>query len=658
MDGSIAKVEDKAKFLLLMRERFTESETAECENRQLALDDIKHVTGDGQWPQKIKEERDREGRPCLTINRFPQFVNQVVGDQRQNRPQIHVEPVDSEGDPQTAKILEGLIRNIQYQSVANTVYDMVFAQAVRGGFGFMRVLKEYASDDMFDQNLVIKRIKNPFSVYFDPMAIEYDKSDSSYCFVTEVIRKKEYEQRFPDSQSPHNFEANQVGSSFEGWFTSDHVRIAEYWEKKPVEKTIIQLSNGITMEKSDATPEKLQSMAQMDDGGQVVTPTIVKERVSKSYEILQSIVSGNEILDGPNKWDGKYIPIIPVYGEEIEVDGRTIYQSLIRHAKDSQKMYNYYRSSITESIALTPKAPYLVTPEQIEGFETMWKTANSKSLPYLLYNATGAGVPARQMPAPMPQGAFMEAQAAIDDIKATIGMYDASLGSKSNETSGKAIMLRQREGDVGTFSFIDNLSRSISHLGRILVDLIPKVFDTERLVRSMGKDGSHEKVMINASRLDDGGFPVILNDITVGKYDVAVQTGPSYTTQRHEAAEGILQFMQYNPAQAPLMADLAAKNMNWPDSDEISRRLYKTLPPELKEPKEGEEPPQPPPPPPAVQIEMEKLKLEYAKLELEKEKLQMDMEIERMKIQSDMEIERMKLAESAQRERQTESSYQ
>lgn len=635
---------DKQEFLALVRERYAEAEQALNENHRLALDDIKHINGE-HWPQKIREEREKDGRPCLVINRLPQFVDQVVGDARQNRPQIHVEPVDSESDPQIAKIYSGIIMNIQYQSTAPTTYDMTLEQAVRGGFGFMRVLKQYAGDDEFDQELVIKRIKNPFSVYFDPMAIEYDKSDANYCFVVENIRQKEFKQRFPNATA-HNFEQSQTGSSYDGWFTNDSVRIAEYWERKPVETTIVQLSNGVVVDKSEATPEKLQEMATINEVGIPVIPTILKERISKSYEIYQYILSGNDILDGPNRWDGKYIPIIPVYGKEIEIDGRTIYISLIRYAKDPQKMYDFWRSCVTESIALAPKAPYLVTPEQIEGHEQMWKTANTKSFPYLLYNASGVGIPARQMPAPVPQGAFTEAQVAVDDIKATIGMYDASLGNRSNETSGKAIMMRQREGDVGTFAFIDNLTRSITHLGRILVDLIPKVYDTERIIRIMGENGSYEKIPINTSQLDNSGYPAILNDITVGKYDVTVRTGPSYTTQRQEAAEGILQFMQYNPAQAPLMADLAAKNMNWPDSDEISRRLYKTLPFELKEPKEGEQPPQPPPPNPELMIEMEKLKIEHEKLELEK-----------MKLQVDIEIERMKLAQSAQQYRQAESAY-
>lgn len=616
---------DTAGLLRKARERFQEAETAWSENRKLALDDDKHLNGE-QWPQEVLEER--KGRPCLTINRLPGFVDQVVGDQRQNRPRIKVRPVDDKSDTDTATILEGLIRNIEYTSCADNAYDTAFENAANHGFGYFRILKDYASHDTFDQDLKIARVRNSYSVLFDPQAQEVDYSDARYCFVFETISKDEFKERFPNA-TMHSFEALQTGDLYEGWFLSDSVRIAEYWERIPTEKTIVLLSNGIVMPKDDLTDEKIRDMSVITEMG-VIPPRVVRERIVRTYRVQQYIISGNEILDGPKEWDDECIPIVPVIGKELIVDGKPILRGVIRNAKDSQRMYNYWKSISTETIALAPKAPFIVTPEQIEGHETLWGTAHRKSLPYLLYNHTGAPFPQRQFPATMPQGAFTEAQSAVDDMKATTGIYDASLGNRSNETSGKAIMARQREGDVATFVFIDNLSRAIQHAGRILVRMIPKVYDTERVIRIMNIDGTNKQIPINRPGLDRQGLPVILNDITVGKYDVVVEAGPSYTTQRQEAAESILRFMQASPSQAPLIADLAAKSMDWPYAQEIAVRLKKTLPPGLGEPEEGEQP-QPQKPNPAMMLEQEKLKLEYAKIELEKFKIQAEVEKERLK---------------------------
>lgn len=640
--------EEQLKFMKRVRDRLSEAETGWSDNRTRALDDVKHLDGEGQWPEKIKEERTNDGRPCLFVNRLPGFVDQVVGDERQNRPRIRVKPVDNKSDPEIAKILEGLIRNIEYTSHAEHAYDTAFEHGAGHGFGYFRILKEYAGEDTFEQNLVIRRVKNSFSVYPDPAAQEADYSDMRYCFVTEVITKDDFKARFPNATIPSDFEiSSSTGTQYEGWFLSDKVRIGEYWEREPVKQVIVQLDNGIVMRKEDATPDRLMEMAVIvdpDTGMQAMEtpPSIIKERAVKSWQVTQYIVSGYEVLEGPIKWDGQYIPIIPVLGKELVVDGKTIYRGVIRNAKDSQRAYNYWRSMATETVALQPRAPYLATTQQVAGYEDIWKNANRKSYSYLPYNSTGDPIPQRQFPASIPQGAFTEAQVAVDDMKATTGIYDASLGNRSNETSGKAIIARQREGDVGTFPFHDNLSRAIQHGGRILVEMIPKTYDTARVERIRNEDGTDKLIPINQGGIGKDGIPFILNDITVGKYDVVVEAGPSYSTQRQEAAESIVAFMQALPGQAPLMADIAAKNMDWPEADKIAQRLRKTLPQGIAEPEEGEgqPPPQDQPPNPAMELEAEKIKLEYAKLENEKMKL----ELERFRIEADLERERMRFA--------------
>lgn len=597
--------EDKD-FIPTALERWKVSSSAESENRELAMEDLRFIHGD-QWPEKIKREREAEGRPCLTINRLPGFIDQVVGDQRQNRPRIKVRPVDSKSDVKLAEIIEGLVRNIEYCSNAETTYDLSFEHAVSGGFGYLRILKKYADDDTFEQDIFIKGIKNPFSVYFDPECQEPDYSDARFAFICEDIPVEEFERRYPKKKDAAG-DFNHGTGDFLSWNTEDKRRVAEYWYKKPAKKTIVLLSNGVVMDEKDATPEKLMEA------------TIVRRREVKTQEVYQCIINDTEILDGPHKWDGKYIPIVPVLGKEVWVDGRRVLRGLIRHAKDSQRMYNYWRTVVTELIALAPKAPWLVTPEQIKGHEPMWGTAHMKTYPYLLWNdeKTGTPPPNRIFPAAMPQGAFTEAQVAVDDMKACTGIYDASLGARGNETSGKAIIARQREGDVATFAFIDNLSRAIRQTGRVILDLIPKVYDTERIVRIRNIDDTERFVPVNKQIVKDWEV-YLLNDITVGKYDVVVEAGPSYSTQRAEAAEAGIQLMQALPNQAPMIADLVVKNMDVAGASEIAERLQKLLPPGLAPVEEGKDQPpaQPPQPSPQEQLEVKKLGLENRKLDVE-----------------------------------------
>lgn len=631
--------QEKMEFMKKVRDRFTEAETAWRLNYENGLDDIRNLNGE-QWPDRVKAEREADGRPCEVVNRLAGFVDQVVGDQRQNKPRITVIPVDQQGDPDIAKIFQGLIKNIENTSDADFAYDTALEHSAGSGIGWIRVLKDYSDSDSFTQDISISRVKNQFSVYMDPLSMQPDGSDARYCFVLEVISKDDHKARFPNAKSMSDAEmAQSTGMGYEGWFMDDKVRIAEYWERNVIERPIVLLSNGITMEKDKATPEALMQMAQ----GGIDIPTIVKERISNSYEVKQYAVNGHEVIEGPKKWDGKYIPIIPVYGKELVVDGKMMLRGVIRNAKGPQRMYNYWRNMILETLALQPKAPYLVTTDQVAGFEDIWRNANKKSYPYLPYNRTGDPMPQRNFAAPVPAGAFAEAQIAIDDMKATTGIYDASLGSKSNETSGKAIMVRQKEGDTATYVYIDNLTRAIRHVGRILVDLIPKVYDTARIVRIMNRDNTQENLPINKTVMVDGNV-VIINDLTVGKYDIVIDAGPSYATQRQEAADNTLKFMQMLPQQAPLMADIAVGNMDWLDADKIAKRLKKAVPPQYLDADEGGGQPPEPPPDPKAMVEMEKLKIEQARFELEKWRAEQEIELAKWKAEQDVQLEEAKIA--------------
>jgi hypothetical protein len=559
-------------------EAFKVSSEAEADNRKEALDDLRFARLAEQWPDDVKSQRETEGRPCLTINRLPAFIRQVINDSRQNKPSIRVHPADSIADPKTAEIINGLIRGIEYTSNADVAYDTGLESAVDKSFGYWRVNVKYAHDDSFDKDIVIDAIPNPFSVYGDPYSTKADSSDWNTAFVVDTLTKKQFKAKYKGADTKSwDVEYNDLEAP---WGGDDMIMVAEFWKRTEVPRMIVQLSDGTVID-SDTYKEQKELF-------DMVGLEVTGERQSKTHKVKQYIVSGAEVLE-TNDWAGRYIPIIPVYGEEVNVEGKRILRSLVRDAKDPQRMFNYWRTTSTELVALAPKTPFIGQKGSFNTDANKWATANTKTHAYIEYD--GPTPPQRQPFAGAPAGALQEALNASDDMKAIIGIYDAGLGARSNETSGKAILARQRESDTSTFHFIDNLNRSIRHTGRVLIDLIPHVYNGDRIVRVLGGDDKRtpENVRVNApTQLKDGTEHIY--DLTAGKYDLTVDTGPSYNTQREEAANQMVELLRAFPQAAPFIGDLLAKNLDWPGADEIAKRLEMMLPPEIKN--DGQQDPQ------------------------------------------------------------------
>lgn len=640
-----------------MRAAFDRAVTADKDNRQLALDDVRYVWVEGnQWDTPLRKSRQQEGRPCFEFNKLKPTIKQVLNDQRQNRPQVKIRATE-DGDRDLADIMQGLIRNIEAHSAADVAYDEAFRFAVTGGYGVWRVTTDYEADSAFDQCIKIEPIRNPFTVYFDANAREFDRRDARHVWVTEIIGRDEYRSRYPKAKEV-DWQVGGAGDAFiNDWWMEDSVRIAEHWYKEEIEKEIVQLSDGRVVD-----ADKLVDIADELASGGI---TEVKRRVVKCDRVMVEVCSGTETIEGPTEWAGKYIPIIPVWGELTNVDGRDRYVGLVRNARDAQSLYNFHRSVLVEAIANAPKQPFLATPAMLEGHESQWQRLGVANEPVLLYNPdpnAPGGAPQREAPPDFPTSIANAHALDADDIKAVTGIYDASLGARSNETSGRAIMARQREADVGTFDFIDNLSRAIRYQGEILVDLIPKVYDTERLIRILGEDGKEKYVKLNQTVFDaQSGQLVTINDLSASRYDVAVNVGPSYTTQRMEQAEVLMQLAQ-NPAVGPVVADVIVRSLDMPHGDEVEKRVRKMLLAqgivEHDPEKDGELPPPPPDqgPPPEVmlkQAELEqKMALESRKMENEAVIEGQRIEVEQQKMQLDaakLQLDSQKMALESQR---------
>jgi len=562
--------------------RFKLAEEADSEQRKLEREDVDFRSGK-QWDTADEIQRKADRRPTLTINRLPQFIRQVSNEQRQNRATINVSPVDDKADVETAKIIKGLIRHIEYDSNADVAYDTAHDSATTKGRGYFRIITEYESPESFNQVAKIKRIRNSASVLLDPHAKEPDGSDASWGFVFEDMSMDDFKAQFPEANLSKMEKYEIEGNKMPDWFSDDSCRIAEYFYKEYIPDTLLLLADGSEILLSEAKQEIPERL-------------ISKKRKTTKVKVKWLKINGVEILE-ETYFPCEYIPIIPVYGDEIVQDGKVIFEGIIRHAKDSQRMYNYWASAETEMIALAPKAPYIGVEGQFAGHETSWKTANVKNHAFLQYKPISIG----GQPAPPPQRNAFEAPVsaisnarmlAADDIKSSMGMYDAAIGNQSNETSGIAIARRTSQAQTTNFHLSDNLRRSQRHGGRILVSIIPKIYDTSRVIAILGDDGTKDIVQINQMFNKNGKDQIY--DLGVGKYDVTIDNGPSFMTRRQEAVASMIDFIKVYPAAAQFLGDLLAKNMDWPGAQEISERLKKLVPPEMQDSEQnnGQLPPQ------------------------------------------------------------------
>lgn len=588
-----AAASDDEAVLKEARDRLALCVKHDAENRRESADDHRFAAGE-QWDAADRRMREQvEQRPCLTINKLPAFIHQVVNEQRQNRPSIKVHPVDSGADVETAEVIEGAIKYIEYNSNADAAYDTAVQHATIGGFGYFRLGTDYCDEESFDQDIKLYRVQNPFSVYIDPFAVEADASDMMFAFVTELVPRAEFKQQYPDAQAASADSLSVgMGDTSVVWMSDDSVRVAEYYRIATKKATLCRLNTGQDIFK-DELPNPLPEGI-----------TIDKTRSSEKRTVEWFKITGADVLERtviPCKW----IPVFPVWGDECIVDGRIRRNGMVRWAKDPQRMYNFWMTSATEEVALRPKTPFIGAVGQFDTAKKAWQNANKRSYSFIEYdpidvNGTLAPPPARQQMADVPTGVLAMAMHANDNIKATTGIFDASLGAHGNETSGRAILARQKEGDVSNMHFADNLARAIRHAGRCILSMIPSVYDTQRIMRILGPDQKMDTVPVNAPNVnaepdESGAIKTVLNDLTVGKYDVTISTGPSYTTQRAEAVDAMMQLGQSWPQLWAVAGDKIIRAMDWPDADEIADRVAKTLPPGLNDEEKDQGPQQLPP---------------------------------------------------------------
>jgi hypothetical protein len=556
--------------LTTMRQRLDHVISVDADNRDSYVKCTKISTSNNQWDEEVKKRRG-SNRPALTFNLLNPIVKNIVGDYRQNKLAIKVIPSGGPSTEEIADIWAGIIRNIEVESNAGLAYTNALECAARGGFGYFRILTEYEADDAFNQKLIIQPIANPLTVYYDPSARLITREDAQYCLVTEMIGREEFKSQYPEAEAEGWDIVDMDSDNDAEWANEDDIRLCEYFTKQLVPARLVAFDNGSTVQiENDEEVASLESIGWKP----------IKERKANRINIKWRKCNGSHILE-ERMLKTKYIPIVPVLGEEVNIEGKSCLRGAVYYSVDAQHNYNYERSAAVERSALSAKAPWMVTQKMIELYRDQWDNANTMPQPYLLYR------PDQEMPQgpqriepPSPSMADSNnAQAAAQDVQRTSGVFDAQLGEKSNVISGVGLSEQQSQGATSTFLFVDNLRTSIEYAGRIIIDWGPSIYDRERVVRTIGLEGDSSMQTINQQQPNlMMGVTEVLNDITVGKYDVVVETGPSFASRRREAVDGMMKFVQALPQQGALIADLIAKNSDWPGADECAERLKNALP--------------------------------------------------------------------------------
>jgi hypothetical protein len=594
------------------------------------LDFLSDTPG-AQWDDKEYQSRKQEGRPVITVDQLSQFVHQVTNDIRMNTPTIKTIPHAGGADVDTADVLDGLIKDIEYQSSADEAYDTAASFSVKCSIGFIRVDHEYHDDETFDQRLSIRRVVNPQSILIDPSSIEIDGSDGKFGFVLDTLTVSDFKEKYPNQEVCSFWDEETLTTNRSD---EDEVIVADYYVIEESKKRIAVSEDGEFVDVDDDKKHERER-------------EVTKKRVRRHKLSGKAVLAGNGDDDF---FPGKYIPIIPVYGEEAWRDGKRHLLSLIRKAKSPAAMYNLWKSLETEILMKQPLAPVMAAPGQTESFAADWKDPSKAAvLRYKTKDADGnlAPPPQRLMPPIYPAGFAQASRSSIDDIKGSLGMYNASIGQRSNESSGIAINARKAEGDVATYHYGDNLVKSITQVGRILVSAIPVVYDSKRIVRTIGEEDTPNMVGINGATTDDQERTF---DLTNGSFSVRVITGAPFTTQRQEAAQFLTEMASRQPALMQIAGDILFKNMDFPGAQALAARVKKTIPKELLEGEDGNE--EQVPDPEKLQMQqviqqgqqaIEQLQQEAEALKQQLNNKQVETELKVQSEQNDTELEAVKL---------------
>lgn len=550
------------------------------ENNQHYEIDTKFVYDeDGQWTAQEISEYRQEFKPRMSFNMAPRFILNLQGEFASNTPALQSRALDNSTASQARiDLSEGITRKISFDSRNNIIYQTTFGCALSGGYGAYGT--EVVPETVMSFNLIPRfyLIQDPTTCFWDPSARDPDKGDGALCGRSFTMSKDEFKSRFPDVEAPESYSAaNSFSRSF-SWLTENDIVVVDYYEKEYFKRHIAQLSDGAVMdfdkaeelvERSTNIANKIKKLSENSlepiQSQQIPKLEIVKDGMVDDFKIVFYRAVKGQIIDR-SEWDGKKLPIIFQPGVSRWVDGKEKTISFIHWMKDAQRAYNYSRSEYMYRLKLTRYEPFLLSEGMAQGHEREWKEAH-RARAALFYKEVPSGkIPVRQPPQEVPQSLLAASNQSLSDMQNTTGRFEANLGAQGNETSGVAIQSRQAPGNMNAFQFFENARLAIESGARVISDLLPKLFDTERNVSVQQDNGKIISKTINVKDDDDTSLPL-------EELNIQITVGSSFEQQQAQAVEQLLSLVSALPPLGAVVPDLVVENLNIKNAPQLVKRI-------------------------------------------------------------------------------------
>ena len=570
--------------------RFNRAMEWESVARERFLEDLKFRHGDSdngyQWPGAVKALRDADNRPCLTMNIIRQHNLTISNEARKNKSSVKFKAMGGGATQESANVYRDIMQYIEDKSRAQNIFTQARNFQIDGGIGWFRLVTDYVSADSMNQMPYIYPVRDPLSILVDPDRVQDDYSDINWGFAFDWVPNDQFEEAYPEISELVGDSPLGSGTIYNGWDSKNHKAVCEYFrrvKKKDKLVSFVHLGERHTIRKSKLHPELHE---------EVLKDPLTKIRDVEDATIEWYLIAGQKVID-KTTWLGKFIPLIPIIGEETVIDGVLDRKGHTRAMKDAQRMYNYNASGQVEFGALQGKTPWTAAAKAIEQFEDIWNSANKVNHAVLPYNHTddeGNPIPPPQRTEP-PVGSPLYQQGmdtAFNQMMMTSGQWQNQMGMMGNERTGSAISKRQQQGDTATYHFQDNYEKALINLGKQIIDLVPKILDTKQVLKMQAEDGVDYELVIDPTA-KEAYYEELAHDQTVvkrifnpqvGEYDIAPSVGPEYGSKREETVDALTLILTQNPGLTGIIGDILLSAMDFDKADEAARRLKRMVPPQ------------------------------------------------------------------------------
>ena len=581
-----------------------------------------------QWSAAQRDQMNRLHKPILQENMLYDYVNKIVGQQRENTGELTVKSLIGQVSEDDIKLNEDFLRQICFNSKSRVAYQTAFADMVSGSFGAFRIVTDYEHPDSMNQIPKIVPIKDPEKTFYDCYAHDPTKCDGNYAGYFVTMSRKEFMKAHPEIPYPQSFPVKPEIEAF-NWGFRDYITIVEYYKKEWYDYKMHRLNDGrmVKDEEWKQIKDHINEIRgfiidelgnEIEDMSVLGAPFIEETITKKDCKIMMYKAIYGKIIE-KKEFPGNQLPIIFAPGPSMLIDGEERLMSFVRFALDAQRFHNFVLVETAYAIQTSRREQFMGTPDNIAGHEEVWRNiANVQGLLPAKPDPVTQQLPIKLSPSEIPSTLMALLPQSAQTIQNILGYYEANRGKDSYEKSGIAIERQQSAGGMSVATFYDNLNRAIEQAGRVIMAIKPHLYDIERVIPLIDSSGKSYQKKINENM--PGG---IKNDMRFNKYDVILEAGPSSEIQKEKSFELMTDLCKIIPDFAPRVADKLVSLTNFDCTPTLIERAKTLVPPEILAKEEGKPPP-PPQPNPQLMFAQKQIDLKEKELEIQLEKMRLE----------------------------------